>query len=57
MIKIFLICFGICILISLMGCTYSVILNHTEGTASDLVDENQTPTTDVRPNITMPMIP
>lgn len=30
--------------LSLTACTYSVNLVHTEGTASDIVDENQTPT-------------
>lgn len=40
-----------CVVLFLSGCTYSVILNNTEGAASDLVDENQTPS----PNISIPI--
>ena len=37
----------------LASCTYSVIMNHTEGTATDMVDENQTasPQTSATANI------
>jgi hypothetical protein len=28
------------------SCTYSIVMNHSEGTTSDLVDTTQTPTTD-----------
>lgn len=31
-------------LLLLTSCTFSVNLVHTEGNASDIVDENQTPT-------------
>lgn len=41
----------------LAGCTYSVIMNHTEGAASDMVDENQTASPDVTAPITIPAIP
>lgn len=35
-------------LISIMAsCTYSINMIHTQGTASDVVDENQTPTADI----------
>ncbi len=44
-----------CILLLLSSCTYSVILNHTQGQATDLIDENQTPTADIRPNIAVPL--
>jgi hypothetical protein len=36
------------------GCTYSVVMNHTEGEASDVVDTNQTASPDVSPEITLP---
>lgn len=41
----------VCVAFSLFilyGCTYSVMLNHTEGITSDLVDENQSPSADIR---------
>lgn len=35
----------------LHGCTYSVNLIHSEGSASDMVDENQTPSTTISPTL------
>jgi len=35
----------------LSGCTYSITMVHTSGTASDVVDEQQTPTADIKPDI------
>ncbi len=37
----------------LTSCTFSVNLVHTEGNASDIVDENQTPTatTEISPHL------
>lgn len=35
------------------SCTYSVIMNHTEGTATDVVDETTTPTTEINPNVSV----
>lgn len=41
----------------LSSCTYSIIMNHTGGEASDVVDQNQTPTSTVNPDISvMPTI-
>lgn len=40
--------------ICLNACTYSVVMNHTEGEASDMVDENQTTSPNVSPNIVIP---
>lgn len=40
----------------LIACTYSINMVHTQGSASDVVDENQTPSADVRPNITLPAL-
>ncbi len=41
--------------IILTGCTYSINMAHTEGTATDLIDENQTASPDVSPNIEIPL--
>jgi hypothetical protein len=38
----------------LSSCTYSITMVHTEGTASDVVDEQQTPSTNVSPNVSLP---
>jgi hypothetical protein len=38
----------------LSSCTYSITMVHTEGTASDVVDETQTPSTTVSPNVSLP---
>lgn len=38
----------------LTSCTYSITMVHTEGTATDVVDETQTPSTTVSPDITIP---
>jgi hypothetical protein len=43
---------GIAILVT--GCTYSMTMINTDGTASDVVDQNQTPTTSVSPTISVP---
>lgn len=42
-------------LLSLLGCTISFQNISTHGTATDLVDETQTPTNDIRPNIVIPL--
>lgn len=47
---------GIC-LCCLHSCTYSLNVVHTEGTTSDLIDEQQSPTNDVSPTITIPALP
>lgn len=36
------------------GCTYSITMVDTEGTASDVVDETDTPTTSVIPTVAIP---
>jgi len=46
---------GACI--GLTGCTIAINLTHTEGTASDLIDETQTNDPKVDPTITLPMSP
>ena len=38
----------------LSSCTFSVNLVHTEGVASDVVDETQTPSTTVTPTVNIP---
>ena len=40
----------------LSGCTYSINLAHTQGTATDLIDENQKADADIKPNLTIPSI-
>jgi len=44
----------IVLLALLSSCTYSITMVHTEGTASDVVDEQQTPSTNVSPNVSLP---
>jgi hypothetical protein len=39
----------------LNSCTYSVNLIHSEGQATDLIDENQKADADVRPNLNIPI--
>lgn len=35
------------------SCTYSIVMNHTEGTASDLVDENQNPSPTISTDVSV----
>jgi hypothetical protein len=44
------------ILFLLTACTYSINQVHTEGTATDVVDENQTASPDISPNLQVPSI-
>jgi hypothetical protein len=37
------------------GCTYSISLVHTEGQASDIIDENQTANPNISPNLNIPL--
>lgn len=46
----------IAFMLLLCGCTYSVVMNHTEGTASDLVDETQDASPDVKTDLSIPLI-
>lgn len=41
----------------LCSCTYSITMVHTEGQATDVVDEQQTPSTKVSPTLTIPVKP
>jgi hypothetical protein len=38
----------------LSSCTYSITMVHTEGSASDVVDEEQAPSTSVVPTVSIP---
>ncbi len=40
------------IVIMLASCTYSISMVHTEGTATDVVDNDQKPSTEISPTIT-----
>jgi len=44
------------LLASLSSCTYSITMVHTEGEASDVVDETatNTPSTSITPTVTIP---
>lgn len=42
-------------LLCLSGCTYSVTMAHTEGVASDVVDEEQSTNAKVDPAINVPV--
>ncbi len=44
-------------MILLGSCTYSVSVMHTEGQASDMIDENQTASPDVSPTLNIPVKP
>jgi hypothetical protein len=33
--------------------TYSIVMNHSEGEASDMMDETQTPNTQINPNVSI----
>jgi hypothetical protein len=50
--KLFLTC---ALAFSLTGCSYSIIMNHTEGQASDVVDETQS--TPVTTTANIPLAP
>ena len=39
----------------LSSCTYNITMVHTEGSASDLIDETSEQTADVKPNLTIPL--
>lgn len=39
----------------LTGCVYSINMVHSEGTATDLIDENQTASPDISPTIALPL--
>lgn len=48
----------LCLVLSLFilnGCTYSVMLNHTEGITSDLVDENQAASAKINNDMSIPL--
>lgn len=42
--------------LALTGCTYSITMVHTEGTATDVVDQTatNTPSTSVTPTVSIP---
>jgi hypothetical protein len=45
---------GLCFILS--SCTYSVNLIHSNGQATDLIDENQKADADIKPNLTIPAV-
>jgi hypothetical protein len=42
------------ILLFLTSCTYTITLVHTEGQATDVVDDTNTPTATVTPTVNIP---
>ena len=54
--KCYLFSFFMLGMVCLTGCTYSITMVHTEGTATDVVDETatNTPSTSVTPTISIP---
>jgi len=44
-------------LLSLTGCTYSITMVHTEGTASDVVDETATNTPSTSVSVPVSVVP
>ena len=47
-----LFCFFLCM--NLTSCTYSITMVHTQGTATDVVDEVDTPKANLSPTFTIP---
>lgn len=43
--------------VAISSCTYSITMVHTEGTASDVVDETATNSPNVSPDIKIPITP
>jgi hypothetical protein len=43
-------------MLALSACTYSIKMVHTEGNASDVVDETSSPTSSVSPNVNIPAL-
>jgi len=46
----------VCMGLIFSSCTYSINLAHTQGSASDLIDENQKADADIKPNLSIPAI-
>lgn len=42
-------------LCTLTACTYNISMAHTEGTATDVIDDTQSNTPDIKPTLTIPM--
>jgi len=50
-------CFYAIALLALNGCTYSIIMTHTEGSAVDTVDAEQAASPNVSPTLDLPVVP
>lgn len=44
-------------LVGVFSCTYNVSMAHTEGQAIDTIDDTQTPSNNVSPNLNLPLMP
>jgi hypothetical protein len=49
--------FLVAALVMTSSCTLNVIMTHTEGSATDVVDSNPSTKADVSPDISVPLIP
>lgn len=47
---------SIALMILLNSCTYSINMVHTQGEASDVVDETQSAQADISPNLDIPAL-
>jgi len=47
----------LCLALFLSGCSYSINQIHTEGTASDVVDDTLNQNPNISPNLSLPMRP
>lgn len=54
--SIFVLLLSLCFALLFSGCTISVTTLHTQGTASDVVDENQTSTPTVNASAEIPLV-
>lgn len=41
----------------IQSCTYSITMVHTEGSASDIVDSEQDANANIKPVLTVPLVP
>lgn len=53
--SMFIIILMLIMIISVTGCTYSINMVHTEGTASDVVDETDEVEPEISPTLSIPL--
>ncbi len=50
-------CLSLILGLFLFGCTQNITVVHTEGTAEDVVDTEQSPTNDIKADLEVPIKP